>query len=898
MTTRKIALAATTALAGTLLISGAAWAQSTGTQTVEEVVVTAQRTATVDGAIIAEKNPKSRSTITQEYIETQNPGQSVIQLTNLVPGVNFVNNDPFGSSGGNVRIRSFDGNRISLTWDGMPLNDTGNYAIFSNQLLAPELVSKVAVNLGTTDVDSPTASATGGTIAYTTRKPADHFQVNVDPAMGSFNFLRGFASLDTGPVGPFGTTALVAVEGSRNDWWRGTGIINKKQVNARLYQDMGDGDFMSVGFHYNQNRNTSSRSLTKAQIAANYFDGFHATCSRLTPTLGVADSESANTGGCDLYSKLAWNPSDTANIRGQASFHLAPNLRVTIDPSFQYVLATGGNESFTQSENGGQLAGTFSTSTNSTGNHCVLANGTVVGGGLGNGVDLNGDGDCKDTVRYYSPSVTNTHRYGLTTSAIWDINDNNRVRFSYTLDYGRHRQTGEGTFVDQFGNPDSVFGARDGAGRKIFAGDGTGAFLRFRDRLSIASLNQVAAEYVGHWMDGKLDVSLGLRAPSFQRDLDQHCYTQNNGSTAYCTSETPTLQADGNYKFPSSNNEYVAPFKETVHYRKLLPNVGAVWHLDETNSIYGSFAQGLSAPRTDNLYTVSRDTFATMPVANTDPATMAAYPFKGGAAAVANPHFGVLTLAHPAPEETKAYDLGYRHQSSNLISSVALWTVKYDNRIVSSFDDTTNSFVDRNIGTVNLWGIDAEAGYKLTSAFDVYGSVSFIHSSLAADTRQGTSCGAALPSPNPLGLVMPNGCTTANTFFPVAGTPLFLPTKGKKLVETPDLMLTLRGTYKIGDFKFGLQGKYVGRRYTTDVNDDWVNPYTLWDADVRYKLDSLGLKHGWLQLNIDNLFDKRYIGNISSQNNALTINGVKTGANPTFSPGSPRTAILSLKTEF
>ena len=113
MTTRKIALAATTALAGTLLISGGAWAQSTGTQTVEEVVVTAQRTATVDGAIIAEKNPKSRSTITQEYIQTQNPGQSVIQTINLLPGVNFVNNDPFGSSGGNVRIRSFDGNRIS-----------------------------------------------------------------------------------------------------------------------------------------------------------------------------------------------------------------------------------------------------------------------------------------------------------------------------------------------------------------------------------------------------------------------------------------------------------------------------------------------------------------------------------------------------------------------------------------------------------------------------------------------------------------------------------------------------------------------------------------------------------------------------------------------------------------
>ena len=80
---------------------------------------------------------------------------------NKVPGFNFTNNDPYGSSGGNIRLHGFDGNHISLTWDGMPLNDTGNYAIYSNQRPDTENIGTISVNQGATDVDSPTAAATG-----------------------------------------------------------------------------------------------------------------------------------------------------------------------------------------------------------------------------------------------------------------------------------------------------------------------------------------------------------------------------------------------------------------------------------------------------------------------------------------------------------------------------------------------------------------------------------------------------------------------------------------------------------------------------------------------------------------------------------------------------------------
>ena len=175
----------------------------------------------------------------QELIERQAPGQSILQTVNLVPGVNFTNSDPYGSSGGNLRIRGFDGNRISLTFDGIPLNDRGNYAIFSNQQLDPELIEQVNVNLGQTDVDSPTASAAGGTVNYRThpaepraRRPRRRLdrRLRLSPRP---------LQLHSGEWWENGPRAFIAYSNARNDLFRGPGEIYKQQFNARIYYAAG-----------------------------------------------------------------------------------------------------------------------------------------------------------------------------------------------------------------------------------------------------------------------------------------------------------------------------------------------------------------------------------------------------------------------------------------------------------------------------------------------------------------------------------------------------------------------------------------------------------------------------------------------------------------------------------
>jgi iron complex outermembrane receptor protein len=132
---KKLILLCSTAV----VMPTAAFAQSTGTQEFEKetIVVTGTRTQAV-GGVQAPDTSKAKAVLTQEYIARQNPGQTVLDTINAVPGVSFQNNDAYGSSGGTLTIRGFSSDRISLTFDGIQLNDSGNYAIFSNQQIDPE----------------------------------------------------------------------------------------------------------------------------------------------------------------------------------------------------------------------------------------------------------------------------------------------------------------------------------------------------------------------------------------------------------------------------------------------------------------------------------------------------------------------------------------------------------------------------------------------------------------------------------------------------------------------------------------------------------------------------------------------------------------------------------------
>ncbi len=437
---------------GVAAISAPTFAHSTGSINFEkEIIVTGTRSGTQEVAgVSAPDTAKAKAVLTQENIERQNPGQTILDTINQIPGVSFQNNDAYGSSGGTLNIRGFSSDRVSLTFDGVPLNDSGNYAIYSNQQIDPELIEQVNVNLGTTDVDSPTASAAGGTVNLRTKRPDRDFNVMLSGSAGQFDFMRIFAKVETGDLTESGLRAWFSMSRATNDNpFNNYGKVNKQQYNGKIYLPLAGDDFISVAGHYNQNRNNffgslplrldASRTVGSASInryPANADERkylINYPCLLDTPQAGIADSPAPAVLGasCGTEFDRRYNPSNTGNIRLSSRFTLADNLVLTVDPSYQYVKANGGG-----TVTGREALRDIDPTAGVTNVAGYLSGAPVFGR------DVNGDGDILDTVTVLAPSQTQTHRIGVIAGLRWEMDEHNTFRVNYTFDRARHRHTG------------------------------------------------------------------------------------------------------------------------------------------------------------------------------------------------------------------------------------------------------------------------------------------------------------------------------------------------------------------------------------------------------------------------------------------------------------------------
>lgn len=854
-------------LCTTAMLPSVAIAQSTGSQETEKdsIVITATKTDKGINGVVIQDSTKAKGLITQEFISKQNPGQTVLSTINYIPGVNFTQNDAYGSSGGNIRIRGFDGNRVSLTFDGTPLNDSGNYAIFSNQLLDPELIDRVNVNLGTTDVDSPTASAAGGTVNFLSITPAKEFGVRGVGSLGTDSYRRAFGLVNAGELGPWGTRAWIAASTAKYDHWRGPGKIDKWQVNAKIYQPLSHaGDFISLAGHYNQNRNNNYNNPTLSDlrtllnnplatppivvipttlpsdgfVEVGDFNGhqwddvdhiaFTKHCKRATPVNGTAQTDS---GACVNNIGVQINPSNTGNIREQSRFSLMDNLILTADGAYQYVLADGGTQSVILSEKD------------------VLLTQGVPGA---TGIDLNGDGDILDRVLVGRPSITNTNRFTGIASLVWKPMVNHTFRVAYTYDRAHHRQTGEysPTTLDSY--VENPFFGRNGT--PIITAAGTK--LQNRDRTSIALLNQVSGQYVGRYFDQRLRVEVGVRRPWFTRNLDQHCYTPLTGAGfPLCIKDAVAAgfvirPADYDVTKATAKDVY-APFKQTYHFGKILPNLGATFAVNDRVSIFSSYAKGISAPRTDNLYR--------------------------------------KPIVDVKPEGTDAFDLGVRYITPRLQAQLTGWMINYQNRIVTSFDPETNISIDRNVGKVRSWGVDGSVGFRPARFVNLLALASYTSAKLKDDLLLGRV--TYNPASPPVLLSTQFFCSPLPTT--TAPVNVCADTSGKQVVETPKWQFGGRAEFDVRGVLFGVQAKHVGSRWATDVNDVKSKGYTTVDLDARLKIPQAG-KSTYLQFNLTNVLNERYFGNLSTSINAY---GNFSSA-PRFTPGPPRSFMASLNVGF
>ena len=919
-----LSAAASTLAIGIAALPGAAYAQSTGSQDAEkEIIVTGARGPQQVAGVSSPDTPKAKAVLTNENLARANPGQTVLDTINQIPGVSFQNNDAYGSAGGTLNIRGFDSTRISLTFDGVPLNDSGNYAIFSNQQIDPELIEQVNVNLGTTDVDSPTASAVGGTVNLRTLTPSHDFGVMLSGSIGEWNFWRVFEKIETGDLTPSGTRAWFSASKTRNNVpFNGYGKINKEQFNGKIYQPLGGNDFISIAAHYNQNRNNFFGSLplrtdltvTPASNLAVRVPGpnsgnrfpitngerFYTTlnypCTLDGPQAGVIDTTApapTNKASCGTEFDRRYNPSNTGNLRVASRFTLADGLVLTIDPSYQYVKANGGGTvtgregSFTQ---GGKSYTGF------------------IGGSYWFGRDLNGDGDVLDSctqtatggctsatssqgVTLLAPSQTTTKRIGVIAGLRWTLDSNNSVRIAYTYDRARHRQTGEVGFLNNVGEPLDVFPVNNGLLT------GTGLKMQKRDRLSYAILQQVAAEYTGKFANGDLVISAGVRAPFFKRNLTNYCFTTSAGGFVDCFGQfdpfNTAYQAGNPYSFNSTTNAvtgYAVPQQRVFRYNKVLPNIGFVYHVAGNVSVFANYSKGLSVPGTDSLYN--------------------AFFYPVG-----------TSQATPAPESTDNFDGGLRYRSGKVQGEVSGFFNQFHNRLATAYDPELDQNVFRNLGNVKKYGIDGYLAFQPNSALDLYVSGSWLNSKIQDNIEVGKNSD---------------------------GTTILAPTAGKRESGAPLYTVGLGARGHFGPVDLGITAKLTGERYVYDTNlptytgfyipagakscstpTTCVTTQTLsttlvtgqapntaqiypakapsyWmvNLDARLRLGFLGLNDNtFVQLNVYNLFDQFYVGGFGGaliQSNTFTrTTGIASYGSPGFVQiGAPRTVSGTLVLKF
>lgn len=830
-----------------LMIPGAAYAQSTGTTEFEkgDIVVTGARSTDVSGVKIPDSG-KTKVALTNEFLSHETAGQSVDEMINMLPGVSFNSYDGYGSSGGSLSIRGFDASRILQTVDGVPLNDTGNYAIYSNQQIDAELIDQVNVSLGSVDIDSPSASASGSTVNYTTITPTDEISARLSGSVGDQNMFRVFGLFNTGVFTPWGTKAWVSA--SHQDYrtvYNPKGKIRKGAYNAKIYQPIGsNGDFVAIAGNYNVNRNNNTADV--------YFDEFPISkdsrdlqlnrCQIDTPQAGVADTP--NTCGTNYAESL--NPSNTGNIRLTSSFHLADNIILTVDPTFQYVKANGGASVITGQEGfgpGGQLG--------------------YLGGSYYFGEDLNGDGDVLDTgtetingkkvthgVSLYAPSQTVTHRYSVTSSLLWNIADGQALRVAYAHDYGRHRQTGQvgrllanGQAVDPFPINDPLTA-------------GNGEVVQKRNRKSFAILDKVGVEYRGKFFNDALTLDIGGSYAMMKRELNQYCFTTAASGYVDCVAGDDADVA----AYAAAHPTYTPAVSKNLHYNKLLPAANITYDFAGAFQLYGSYSKGEQVPSTDNLYNA-------LYFAGTD------------------------QFVNPTPETTDNFDAGIRYTTSKIQAMVGPWLTIFQNRLASSYDPLTDTTTYRNLGTVHKYGIDGSFAYQPIPALSFYVFGSYLKSEIQDDVLGGTCSTANVTAGT-------YGCTTV-------GNDYYLPTKGKRESGSPVYTAGGRVELNLSPIRVGVEAKRTGKRYLNDQNVDLLNnfcanngncgatapAYTVVNADARVNMGWAGLNDTtYVQFNVTNLFDVVYPG---------SFGGALAATNDPFTyVSAPRTMSVTLNVQF
>lgn len=378
------------------------------------------------GLIVDEDVPKSKSSVTRDFIQKQEPSADIFQILKYSPGANAGAGDAYGLNQGVISVRGLEGGQMGFNFEGMPLNVASNWSVFPGEWIDTENTDVVTLNQGTPDLASPDVNATGGVVDLFLHTPSHEAGGLVDMSYGTNAARRVFARLESGDIGNTGLRGFISFSHIDANHFRGPGKDRKDHVDMGVVKDWGGGSMTKFALTYSEIVRDTYKNPTLAQYSQDR-------------GMGTASNYSASyaEGGTSFY-QLLKNPWRNLLVSVPSTFVVNDALRVSVTPYVFYGYGASGS--------------------------ATRLNESSVGfGDTVQAVDLNNNGTVNDrSVLVYNPIIESNLREGVTAKVDYTISNHALVVgawFQHSQDhlYRPYSYTNaNGTAVDYRGSSNQI----------------------------------------------------------------------------------------------------------------------------------------------------------------------------------------------------------------------------------------------------------------------------------------------------------------------------------------------------------------------------------------------------------------------------------------------------------
>ena len=350
-----------------------------------------------------------------------------------------------------------------------------------------------------------------------------------------------------------------------------------------------------------------------------------------------------------------------------------------------------------------------------------------------------------------------------------------------------------------------------------------------------------------YFINGPIDDGFFLRGPDirqFYQNFDvktRQFYLQDSISLL-----DERLMLDVGFKSPRVEIEshipagsFVSRYAEGKLTAKdaFLPQLGASFRVSPGNELFASYAENMAA-----FQAGITGPFAT---------TQAAFDTFAG---------------QLKPERSKTVEVGFRHAGQSLQASLALYHVKFDNRLLtvaqcSGIQGCPSAFA--NVGSVTSKGVEGTVVWTPVAGLRWNNTLSWNESTYDSNYLNGT------------------------TLVEIAG---------RQTTNTPKQMFSTSLNWERGPLELNVGANYTGKRYYTYSNDAGVPAFWLANAGGSWNFGNVGaMQELKLALHVTNLTDKRYFSTLGS--NGFVVSDPN-GTHATLLTGAPRQMMFTVSAAF